>query len=183
MGIKAYEDALDGGICEELIELYERSDSKLPAHEYNGLPPNAERKGMVVIIPKSGWEGELRELILEKARHYIFQFGAEHAGLQVMVSEPYLLTNPRIEKIDIGEGFDWHMDARQHQSDRRFLTLLFYLNDQEEGGETTFFYQGESIKPKQGTLALFPPFWTHIHKGGTPKLLPKYTVGLFATLE
>jgi prolyl 4-hydroxylase len=183
MDIKVYDDALSYDVCTKLISYFEESNEKIPAYVYNGAEPNAERKGTVVILPKDGMIGKLRQEILTITRHYISEFGKEHHGLNVMVTEPFLLTNPRIEKIGIGEGFDWHMDARQHQSDRRFLTVLYYLNDQDKGGETSFYYQGINMIPKHGRLVLFPPFWTHIHKGGTPLKTPKYTLGMFATLE
>ncbi len=33
------------------------------------------------------------------------------------------------------------------------------------GGETEFLYQDLKIRPEQGKLLLFPPFWTHEHRG------------------
>ena len=43
-----------------------------------------------------------------------------------------------------------------------------YLNDVPgPGGETEFLYQDVRIRPEQGKLILFPPFWTHEHRGVT----------------
>ena len=45
---------------------------------------------------------------------------------------------------------------------------LWYLNDvQGPGGETEFLFQQVKVKPRQGKLILFPPFWTHEHRGVT----------------
>lgn len=169
-------------LCIEMISIFEASNSKIPSHEYNGSQPNKERKGSIHILKDFGREGEIRSHIINTSREMIKVYSQNHSGLKVMADDNFLLTNPRIEKIDIGEGFDWHMDARQLQSDRRFLTVLFYLNNLTEGGETNFLYQGMKIYPAQGSLALFPPFWTHIHKGEKPVNEPKYTLGLFASL-
>jgi hypothetical protein len=35
------------------------------------------------------------------------------------------------------------------------------------GGETEFLFQNIKIKPEQGKLVLFPPFWTHEHRAVT----------------
>ena len=42
---------------------------------------------------------------------------------------------------------------------------MLYLNDNYKGGETEFLNQAIKIKPETGKLILFPPFWTHEHRG------------------
>lgn len=58
----------------------------------------------------------------------------------------------------------------------RFLNILFYLNDVEEGGETEFYFNDMtiSVPPKKGRIVVFPPLWTHIHAGMTPISGDKY---------
>jgi hypothetical protein len=58
----------------------------------------------------------------------------------------------------------------------RFLNILFYLNDVEEGGETEFYFADKNVKvkPKTGRVVVFPPFWTHIHAGLRPISGTKY---------
>ena len=65
-----------------------------------------------------------------------------------------------------GEFYHWHIDGGSHQFSHRQLVAIWYLNDVEgPGGETEFLYQDVSIKPQQGKLLIFPPFWTHEHRG------------------
>lgn len=90
----------------------------------------------------------------------------------------------RIRRYDEDKGhYARHVDASDLASARRFLAFYFYLNDVEEGGETVFFNQtGEEefrIKPKRGTLIMFPPLWTMPHAGLAPKSAPKYMAGSF----
>ena len=54
------------------------------------------------------------------------------------------------------------------------LVAILYLNTVKEGGETEFLYQRTRISPKQGTLILFPPSWTHTHRGNPPLSGNKY---------
>jgi len=53
---------------------------------------------------------------------------------------------------------------------------LYYLNDVEEGGETEFHYQDMKVKPKKGSLIIFPAGFTHTHKGNIPLSDEKYVV-------
>jgi hypothetical protein len=52
---------------------------------------------------------------------------------------------------------------------------IWYLNDVPgPGGETEFPLQGVSVRPEEGKLVLFPPFWTHVHRGVTLQQGVKY---------
>lgn len=76
----------------------------------------------------------------------------------------------RIKRYDAkdDDSFPWHADVLDYASARRFLICMFYLNNNFEGGETEFIPIGGkpySITPEQGKLVMFPPFWTHPHRG------------------
>ena len=58
----------------------------------------------------------------------------------------------------------------------RLLTWMLYLNDVDEGGETEFLYQSMRVKPKQGTLVIWPAALTHAHRGNPPLSNIKYIV-------
>ncbi|MFZ0255915.1 MAG: 2OG-Fe(II) oxygenase [Gammaproteobacteria bacterium] len=74
-----------------------------------------------------------------------------------------------------GEYYHWHIDGGSHEFSQRQLVAIWYLNDVEgPGGETEFLYQGLKIKPREGKLLLFPPFWTHEHRGVTLEKGVKY---------
>ena len=54
-------------------------------------------------------------------------------------------------------------------------TPIWYLNDLDgKGGATEFANQEVSIQPETGKLLLFPPFWTHLHRGATLHAGRKY---------
>jgi hypothetical protein len=74
-----------------------------------------------------------------------------------------------------GEYYHWHIDGGSHEFSQRQLVAIWYLNDVEgPGGETQFLYQGLKVTPKEGKLLLFPPFWTHEHRGITLEKGVKY---------
>ena len=77
-------------------------------------------------------------------------------------------TLPLIERVDPGQGFNWHYDQTADTKDRRILAGLLYLKTVASGGHTQFLHQNTDVKPEAGKIVLFPPFWTHIHRGVTP---------------
>jgi Rps23 Pro-64 3,4-dihydroxylase Tpa1-like proline 4-hydroxylase len=80
-----------------------------------------------------------------------------------------------IQRTNPGEHYHWHIDGGSHDFSQRQLVALWYLNDVPgPGGETEFLYQDIRIKPEQGKLILFPPFWTHEHRGVTLQQGVKY---------
>lgn len=80
-----------------------------------------------------------------------------------------------IQRTDPGEFYHWHIDGGSHQFAYRQLVAVWYLNDVPgPGGETEFLYQGIRVRPEAGKLIVFPPFWTHEHRGVTLEAGVKY---------
>lgn len=80
-----------------------------------------------------------------------------------------------IQRTLPGEFYHWHIDGGSHAFSYRQLVAVWYLNTVPgPGGETEFLYQQVKIKPEAGKLVLFPPFWTHEHRGVTLQQGVKY---------
>ncbi|MEC7885356.1 MAG: 2OG-Fe(II) oxygenase [Pseudomonadota bacterium] len=81
-----------------------------------------------------------------------------------------------IQRTDKEEFYHWHIDGGSHEFSYRQLVAIFYLNtlSDEDGGTTEFFHQKINVKPEVGKLILFPPFWTHKHRGRKVELGKKY---------
>jgi len=74
-----------------------------------------------------------------------------------------------------GEYYHWRVDGGSHDFANRQLVAIWYLNDVDgPGGETEFRHQAVMIKSRIEKLLLFPPFWTHEHRGGTLERGIKY---------
>jgi len=90
-------------------------------------------------------------------------------------SGPFKDIGYAIQKTNPGEYYHWHIDSGSHQFSDRQLVAIWYLNDVDgPGGETEFLNQNVKIKPETGKLILFPPFWTHEHRGVTLQKGVKY---------
>lgn len=77
------------------------------------------------------------------------------------------------------DGFGNHTDVGDYVSARRFITVLFYLNDVEEGGDAAFPYLDISMKPTKGSVLIFPSTWQYVHCGLKPISNPKYILTTF----
>ena len=93
----------------------------------------------------------------------------------------YRIIEFKIQKTLPGQGFNfWHSerfyggDPDYRLAYRRFLVYTIYLNDIEIDGETEFLYHGRKIKPKKGTVCLFPADFTYVHRGNSPSNEIKY---------
>lgn len=94
----------------------------------------------------------------------------------------YRIGSVNMQKYPKGEGgyFHWHSETfpsphDPHQDSlHRVVLWMFYLNDVTEGGETDFYFQELSSKPKQGTLVIAPAGFTHAHRGNKPISNDKY---------
>jgi len=81
----------------------------------------------------------------------------------------------QIQRTLPGEYYHWHIDSGPGEFSQRQLVAIWYLNDVSgPGGETEFHFQQIKVKPETGKLILFPPFWTHAHRGVTLEQGVKY---------
>lgn len=81
----------------------------------------------------------------------------------------------KVQKTKVGQGYHvWHCESGSIKTCHRVLVWSLYLNDVEEGGETEFLYQHLRVKPKQGTLVIWPAGFTHVHRGNPPLSNDKY---------
>lgn len=83
----------------------------------------------------------------------------------------------KIQKTALGGGYHvWHYESSRRETCNRLMAWILYLNDVEEGGETEFLYLHKRIKPKAGTLLIWPAAFTHTHRGNPPLSGAKYII-------
>lgn len=67
---------------------------------------------------------------------------------------------PQIQMYSEGEQYREHCDffnypSTQHTENDRVATLIIYLNDDFEGGNTTFTHLAKTVRPRQGSALYF----------------------------
>ena len=80
------------------------------------------------------------------------------------------------------EQFQLHFDA-VNQYAKRYLVLLWYLNDVERGGETRFPQLDLAVPARAGRLLMFPPYWMYQHEGVAPRSGDKYILSTYLLFE
>jgi hypothetical protein len=163
--------ALD--ICREMIDRFERhTDEQYPGR----IGQTAERDDSIkrstdlVMSGKPDWQDLDRELF----RSLNLALG-EFKESYPFFAGPFKDMGYAMQRTDPGEFYHWHIDGGSHEFAARQLVAIWYLNDlEDQGGETEFQYQQVRITPQAGTLLLFPPFWTHLHRGSTVLSGQKY---------
>ena len=70
--------------------------------------------------------------------------------------------NHNLIRYEAGQKYDAHYDGATHS--RRALSAIFYINDDYIGGEIEFINFDITIKPKAGSLVLFPSNYAYKHK-------------------
>lgn len=169
----ARENALPPTLCAEMIQRFEAN----PEQQYPGRigqqvteDDSIKRSTDLVVSGKSEWKdidqalfGSLAETMRGFRETYPFFKG------------PFKDMGYGIQRTDPGEFYHWHIDGGSHQFADRQLVAIWYLNDVPgPGGETEFLRQGIKVRPQTGKMLLFPPFWTHEHRGATLKQGVKY---------
>lgn len=181
MFIEEFPGAVSTDLCAKIIACFERDPARNPSRVIvEGKAENHEyRSGTQLRISRQSPEWEaLFMTVVPAMRATMEQYMAKHRGLAELVDAEGLdCTLPMIERVDPGQGFDWHYDATRSVTDRVAAGLL-YLNDVTDAGETEF-VDGLKVKPAAGKIVLFPPYWTHFHRGVSPARESKYVWSYF----
>ena len=157
-------NALSTSLCEQMIHRFEeRADEQFIGRIGQVAVQNSavKRSTDLLISGKQHWQDIDRALFQSLAQ----------AMREFRVTFPYF--SGRFKDMGYGmqrtrndEYYHWHIDGGSHDFSNRQLVAIWYLNDVPgPGGETEFLVQQVRIKPEQGKLLLFPPFWTHEHRG------------------
>jgi len=181
--IEVYPGAFPRDFCEHVVRLFEADPRRSPSRTYGGVNPQ-QRTG-TLLMPQPGDVGwsEAIPTIMKGTMAHIERYAAKHESINfILRNEEVFLSLPLIERIDPGQGFNWHIDNSTAASANRVLSGIIYLRDVNGGGETEFPLQGTRIVPRAGALVLFPPFWSHPHRGAPPTRDTKYNITNFVLL-
>jgi hypothetical protein len=168
------EGALPADVCLEAIRRFEAN-----AHQhYRGRigqggeeAPDVKRSTDLRISGREDW----RDIDQILSRQLAATFNAFGREFPFFAASSFKDIGYNLQRTVSGDYYHWHIDGGPGAFSERQLVAIWYLNDVPgPGGETEFALQAVSIRPSQGKLLLFPPFWTHIHRGVTLERGVKY---------
>tara|TARA_Y100000004_G_scaffold107094_1_gene120235 strand:+ start:1539 stop:2144 length:606 start_codon:yes stop_codon:yes gene_type:complete len=178
-------NVLDKEFCNSIIEKFNADDRKSTGLIGDGYINEDIKKSLDLNISKyDDWSEE--DKVFEKSFSDNIKLYIDYLQNFTKSFEDYDINLPSLDFRDRGylvrvynkgEGyFNWHNDFSFYKdSGFRLLTLIWYLNNVEEGGQTEFI-DGTIIKPKRGSVLIFPTSWYLAHRGKMPLSNKKYIV-------
>ena len=197
--IREYKNQFPNNFCDKLINILEENLKIGRTHKgvlgKNKLNAHKKDSFDLDLIPDVGIEGVDRQLYLG-FDSYLFGPITDYANSYVINSQGktdymteddvrqafVLLQPPKLKKYKApDQGYHaWHQDyGIQPVQARRIFVAMVYLNDVSEGGETAFYHQNIEIKPQKGKMVIFPPYFTHMHRGNRPVSNDKYICNFY----
>jgi hypothetical protein len=180
--IKLYENTLSEDLCDRLCKLLGDIDNVKVTH-------NADwRRCFQVALTGDEpiFAQEVAPLLRQTMEKYKsdlpFATAVLHHASRIEAPSVICYKAPTDDNKDLHQ-FALHADNWNDQSAARQISVIVYLNDVEQGGETEFSHYNVSVKPKKGSILMFPAFWTHPHKGVAPQSQDKYIMVTWFTLD
>lgn len=173
--IGIYENAFPKEYCQYLIDIGKKNIAKAKVRESNPFYNEDLNFNLALYLN----EKDIK-FFHKTITNIINNFWSnKYQCLSVIASKGYNVTDFKYQITNPSQGYHiWHSEYDYNISETRLRwgVWTFYLNDIEEGGETEFLYQSLRIKPKQGTLCLFPAYYTHTHRGNPPLKETKHII-------
>ncbi len=166
-------NSLSRYFCADLIRRFESARDEQYAGRIGQLADenfSIKKSTDLVVSGKQQWE-DVDRTLFHALKLALQEFRAGYAFFRGAFKD----MGYGIQRTDVGEHYHWHVDGGSHEFSHRQLVAIWYLNDVPgPGGETEFLFQHVKIRPEVGKLLLFPPFWTHEHRGVTLEKGVKY---------
>ena len=160
------------------IKFYDSTVLSAPEDPYDERTPvlSPTRTGSQLYISSDFENEELtklenlyNEIVFTRLKSYKEIFG--------ITEDIYNPENFQLLKYEYGQYFHSHYDA--YPAVNRSISILIYLNDDYEGGEIEFVNFSTKIKPKAGTLIMFPSNYPYRHVAHPVTRGTKYAVATF----
>ncbi len=188
--IKAYRGVFSPTLCDNLIKTYEKlwieQEEYLKSislcYNQDGVKKCGACDCQRLDIMQHKEFHEPFKLVISNVQNIINQYKKDVNLHRTQWPSKYGFEHLRIKRYlcDVDQQHDFHTDVTDIESAKRFLSIICYLNDEFEGGETIFPQFGLQVKPQKGTVLLFPCTWSYLHKGNpATDGYAKYILGSF----
>lgn len=181
--ISVFPETLAPAQCQDLINRFEADPRVFPSATATRAAPKV-RSGTMLDLAQHGEWTDICALYRDATERNLQAYGAAVPSFAGFLNSPGVTRGtPVMERIQPGQGFEMHVDATFGGTHRRLLACLLYLNDVAEGGYTEFPFQRLRVQPKAGSMVLFPPYWTHPHRGASPASNVKYKISSYLLID
>ncbi|HEY9814332.1 MAG: 2OG-Fe(II) oxygenase [Leptolyngbya sp. DLM2.Bin15] len=160
------EGLLDPSLCQHLIQIAETCEFQAAGILIESVDNEVRSNDMLKLGQSNPLGDSTNQLIMMRlaiAQGLLF----ESYGVRFPYAEPCTILRYRE-----GQFYKRHVDnlllsSRFQEVEQgiptRDISVVGYLNDGFEGGETYFDRQGVTVQPQAGAVLLFPAYFTHPH--------------------
>jgi prolyl 4-hydroxylase len=162
------EHLLDPSVCQHLIQISESCQFADTAPILiNTKDVQVRSSGILALDLANSLHKSTNDLLLSKI-FVIQNLLYQHYGIQFPHAETC-----SILRYTPGQAYKRHVDnlllaSRMQELQQgvptRDISIVGYLNEDFEGGETFFDRQNIKVKPQQGSAIVFPAYYTHPHQ-------------------
>lgn len=167
--IAVYDGAIPDEVCDQWIKYFDDPNLVKGCHKESW-----RRCIEFANVDSTHLWGNLKDLIKQ---NYI-RYRTEHSSGVLNFSNT--LEAPNMYRYDVNldapNYFNNHADNWNMPTATRQVSVIIYLNDVAEGGETTFVDLDVKVAPKKGRILFFPSFYNYIHRGDPPTSNSKYII-------
>jgi hypothetical protein len=168
--IKVYDDMINEDFCDTYLNIYNNNIDSIDKIELD-----YRRCGIYSKLDSHPEYSQFKLKILEIFRKYVSEMNNSNLYHLKYIESPNIIRYS--EDISHGSNqFSYHSDNWNMPTASRQLSIILYLNDVVEGGETEFPQLGIKVSPKKGRLLIFPSFYLYAHSGKQPISGPKYII-------
>lgn len=160
------ENVLDSSHCQHVIQIAEHAQFNAAGILLKTVDTEVRNSDLLPLGDNTALSQSTNQLLLRQlsvVQHLLFQ----SYGVKFPYAEPCSILRYRP-----GQFYKRHIDnlllsSRFQEAEQgiptRDISVVGYLNDDFEGGETYFDRQDVKVKPKAGAVLLFPAYFTHPH--------------------
>jgi prolyl 4-hydroxylase len=168
---------LDRDTCRHVIEVAEHCHFDAAAILVDAVDPDVRSSGILALNPRNPVQQSTNQLLMQSIK-----------VVQESLYRWYGVQFPQAETCSVlrynpGQQYKRHVDnillsSRFQEVEQgiptRDVSIVGYLNDDFEGGETFFDRQNIKVSPKLGSVIVFPSYYTHPHQSLPVTIGKKY---------
>jgi len=169
--IGMWDNSVDEDICKELIKYYDwtiKNNYNISQYAYGEKKVGVNREDESIFLNSSSkqYPVELCEQYWNCVSQCVEEYMKKYS---VQVNGNLHSWTFKVHKVKEKQGYHvWHYENDEYELRDRFLVYQTYLQAPSKGGETEFLHQSKRIDPVVGRTLIWPPGFTHKHRGNPP---------------
>jgi len=164
--IRVYENALSDRVCDDILNEYITTDDWSHAMTGGGLDQNARNCDVIGTSNREIMDRNFnyRKMLDEKIYNCVNSCMKKYESDCVSKEGLSISQDTGYELLRYREGQFYVQHTDHFKQNPRVLSCSICLNDDYEGGEFAFFNRSIKIKPKKGTVIMFPSSFMFPHE-------------------